>query len=87
MVGLIEVVWDALGVQEGEGCGVERVLWDWDEDTGVWTGADDVEEGVDSGRGAGCEVDLVWVGWVTITLCYMLELCSGANIQADTNFQ
>ena len=43
VVGLIEVVWDALGIQKREGSGVEWVLWDWDENAGVWAGADDIQ--------------------------------------------
>lgn len=70
--GLVEVVGNAGGVEESEGGGIERVLGDGNKDTGVGSGADDVEEGVDTGRGAGGEVDLGGVGREAISLCETL---------------
>lgn len=67
MVLLVEIVGDAFGVEEGEGGGVERVLWDWNEDSGVGAGADDVEEGVNSGGRSGAEVYGSWVGRMAIS--------------------
>lgn len=34
-----------------------------------------MEKGVDSSGGAGCEVDLIWVGWVSIASCDMSDSC------------
>lgn len=68
VVGFVEVVGDAGGVEEGEGCGVEGVLGDGDEDTSFGARADDVQEGVDTGGGAGAEVDGGGVCGVAITV-------------------
>lgn len=65
--GFIKVVGDAVCVKNGEGGGVEGVLWDWDEDTSLWCRADDVEEGVHAAGSTGGEVDEVWVGRVAIS--------------------
>jgi hypothetical protein len=52
-------------------------LRDGNKDTGVGSGADDVEEGVDTGRGTGGEVDLGGVGGEAISLCEtLLDNCN-----------
>lgn len=66
---LVEVVGDAGGVEDGEGGCVERVLGDRDEDAGVGSGADGVEEGVDTGGGTGGEVDVGWVSREAVAVC------------------
>lgn len=67
VLGLVKEVGNSLGVEEGEGGSVERVLGDGDEDAGVGVGADGVEESVHTGRGTGGEVDLGGVGREAIT--------------------
>jgi hypothetical protein len=63
---LVQVVGNALGVEQAESGGVERVLRDRDEDTGVGRGADDSQEGVDTSTGTGGEVDVGRVGRVAV---------------------
>lgn len=62
ILGLIEEVGNAGGVQDGERGGVERVLGDGNQDAALLIGADDVQEGVDSRRSTGREVDVLPVG-------------------------
>lgn len=57
----------ARSVQNGERGGVERVLRDRDEDAALLVGADDVQEGVDSRRSAGGEVDVCLAGRESVT--------------------
>lgn len=73
MLGFVEVVGHALGVEKGEGRRVEWVLRDGDEHACRWTGADYVQERVDAGGGAGGEVDAVWVGWVVVAHCRLVS--------------
>lgn len=68
VLGLVEVVGDGGGVEESERGSVEGVLGDGDHDAALLGGADDVEEGVDAGRGTGREVDVGGVGGEAITL-------------------
>lgn len=72
VLGLVEVVGDGSGVDEREGGGVEGVLRDGDENTGVGSGADDMEESVHTGGGAGREVDFGGIGRVAIAACWRL---------------
>lgn len=67
--GLVEVIGHAGRVEDGEGGGVERVLGDGHEDAGVWGGADDVQKGIDAGRGTGREVDACRIGGKAIPFC------------------
>lgn len=62
VLGLIEEVGNASGVQDGERGGVERVLGDGNQDAALLIGANDVQEGVDSRRSTGREVDVLPVG-------------------------
>jgi len=63
----VQVVGNALGVEQAEGGGVERVLRDRDQNTSVGRGADDSQEGVDTSTGAGREVDVGRVGGVAVS--------------------
>ena len=47
-LGFIEVVWDAFRIENGKRGSVKRVLRDRYEDSGIWTGGNDMQEGVDS---------------------------------------
>jgi hypothetical protein len=67
VLAFVEVVGYAFGVEDGEGCRVEWVLWDRDENAGVGSSANYVEEGVDACRGTGGEVDVFRIGWVTVS--------------------
>jgi hypothetical protein len=58
---LIQEVRNSCGVQEGESSSVERVLRNWNKDAGLRGGADDVEEGVDTGGGTGGQVDVIGI--------------------------
>jgi hypothetical protein len=48
VLAFVEVVWYAFGVEDGEGCCVERVLGNGDENAGVGPSADYMEEGVNA---------------------------------------
>jgi hypothetical protein len=66
---LVEVVGHALGVDHGERGRVERVLRDRDEHAGRGARADDVQQRVDAGGGAGGEVDVRRVGGEAVAAC------------------
>lgn len=55
--GLIKVVWNALCIEDGESGCVERVLWNWNEDTSVWCCADDMKEGIHATGGTSRKVN------------------------------
>ena len=87
----IEVVGHELSVQYAQRCCIQRVLRDWHQDPGLWGGADDVHERVDTGTGAGREVDASRVGRVSISaldeVCYALSNARGPlrlRIRPDT---
>ena len=64
---LVQVVWNALGVEKTESGGVERVLRDRNQNTGVGRGADDGHQSVDTSTGTGRKVDVGRVGRVAIS--------------------
>ena len=64
----LEVVGDALSVEEGEGGSVQGVLGNRDEHASVGAIADDAQEGVHTGRGTGAQEQVLRVGGVAITL-------------------
>lgn len=69
VLGLVEVVGDRGGVDQRQRRRVQRVLRDRDHDARLLGAAEDAEEGVDAGRGAGREVDVGGVGGEAIALC------------------
>lgn len=69
---LLKVVLDWLGVQESECGSVKRVLRNGNHDTSVWTGGNNVEKGVDTGRGSSSQIDGFWIGRMTISLCFSI---------------
>jgi hypothetical protein len=77
---LFEVVGDDAGVEDGEGCGVERVLRDGHHDTGLGLCADGVQQGVDAGGGAVAEVDVLEAGGVAISSCILLAQSRGLGL-------
>lgn len=66
--GLVQVVRQDGCVVEGQGRGVQRILWDWDQEACVGLGRQEREEIVDGGRGARGEVDFFRVGLVAVSL-------------------
>jgi hypothetical protein len=64
---LVQVVRNALGVEQTESGGVERVLRNRDQDTSVGRGADNSQESVDTSTGASGEVDVGRVGRVAVS--------------------
>lgn len=68
VLGLVEEVGDAGGVQDGERGGVERVLGNGHEDAALLIGADDVQEGVNARGSTRREVDVLPVGREAIAL-------------------
>jgi hypothetical protein len=53
----VKVVRDDIRIENGEGGGVEWILWDWDKDTGLGSCADDVQDRVDSRGSSSGKVD------------------------------
>jgi hypothetical protein len=59
---LFEEIRHAAGVQQGEGCGIERVLRDRDQNTGAFVVTDDAQESADTGRGTSSQEQVLGVG-------------------------
>lgn len=81
-LGLVEVVGNAGGVEDGEGGGVERVLGDGDEHARLGGLGEDVKKGVDAGRGTGREVDVGRVGGEAISSCKATSCVSKAGFSS-----
>lgn len=66
-LGLVEVVGHGGGIEDSEGGGVERVLGNRNQDTGVGACADDVQERIDTSGGAIAQEDVLGVRGVAIS--------------------
>lgn len=84
VLGLVEVVGNGRGVENGECRRVERVLGDRNHNTALLFGADDVEQGVNTGRGTSGEEDVVGVGGESVTLYIEAKLVGSHQTLAGT---
>jgi hypothetical protein len=68
LLGLIQVVWDRVGIKNSQSCGVQRVLGNRNHDADLVVRNNHLEGELDTSRGSLGQKDLGRISWVSITL-------------------